>query len=576
MIVQTIKAQVNTKGLLKNTSALFSGEFKDIATELLQNSRRAGASQVEINVENNKITFKDNGTGIKDPSVILNVATSNWDEEIVHSEHPAGMGVMSLATRKEVTVRSQDWICELRPESFSGFEEVPIVRTESITGTSISFLLNDKELKDFYRGKNVWYSDLEDLVRYYPVNVSINGNRAKQSSFLHEGGNCLYVKEWKGLNIAVKRNMSRGAINFYGLDIYNHTLPVVYGEHGAEKYSVAVDVINCPELRLVLPARKEVVTNDFFEELVNECELTIYEAIAKDPKGHYLSYAHYLAAKKLGININESRPLLRGYCPYTSEGTILSRIEPTTVDSVILDYSLSRQSDSDGLFSDDEDVYNYMSVYVQKVLEDDGITDLREPDEEMSWYRWYRKITIYKPEAIVAIEDGVEKRINEISKLEDIDADELYIEFLKYRLDDSISEEIVRLEIPFIFLDKDGTRWTYPSERNTALIRNKNIEMPDYSEIKDLLENLYFDYDSDGDSLDTQLHQYHSDTRRWYISKFFSEEESLTSYISSTCEEFLYDLRRAHYEADIKVRRVKNRYGDYDMKLEVDLIKGKD
>jgi hypothetical protein len=578
MIVKTIKAQVNTKALLKNASSLFSGDFKDIATELLQNSRRAEASQVEITVDEDKITFKDNGTGIQDPSVVLNIATSNWDDEIVNSEHPAGMGVFSLAARKGVVIRSQDWTCELTPESFSGLEEVSVIKTEPIKGTSISFLLNDTELKAHYKGKSVWYYDLESLVRYYPVNVNINGEKAKQSSFLHEGGKCFYVKEWRGLNIGVTKNKSCGEINFYGLTILNSSLPSVYSRGNTGKYSVVIDVLNCPELQLVLPARKEVVINDFFDELLDECNCTIYEAIAQDRQGHYLSYEHYIEARRLGIDIYESKPLLREYSPYTSEeyagdaGRFLGRLAPVTIDTVILNYSISENECADALFSEDENLYNYMSDFVERALHNSGLTDLREPDASMARYQWYKKLVNYKPVAIVAVDEGIETRIEEVKDLENIEADELYIEFLKYKLDNSISEETVRLEIPFILLDESRARYCGVSDKNILLIRNKNHEMPEYEDIKELLENLYFEYDTDGDSLDTQLNYFHTDARRWYISKFVDEKVALISHIRSICDEFLYDLRHAGYEADIKIRRVKSRHGTYDMKLEIDLI----
>ena len=67
---QTIRASV-AQGILAKADRLFRNDDAGIWVELLQNARRAGATRVDVTVEELKdridmcnITFKDNGSGI--------------------------------------------------------------------------------------------------------------------------------------------------------------------------------------------------------------------------------------------------------------------------------------------------------------------------------------------------------------------------------------------------------------------------------------------------------------------------------------------------------------------------------
>lgn len=583
---QKIRAQVNVKGLLKNASSLFNGDFDDIAAELLQNSRRAGATRIDVTIEGDRITFKDNGRGIKDPSIILNIATSDWDKETLETEHPAGMGIFSLASREHVSVRSKDWQCDLTPEAFSGIKDVFVKSCTPIVGTSISFSLNNKDLELTYNKKPNWYKTLCSLVLYYPVNVFINGTLTKQVPFL-QANNCSYVKEWCGLNIGVTRSgsVSTGLINFYGLVITDSYLPNLYSAKFGERYCVCIDLIQCPELKLVLPARKEPVIDEFHKQLEKECTLAVYEAAAQQPEGHFLKYDNYLEAKRLGVSINEARRKLWCYVPYCTTNTYVHQdLENVDNDTVILDYEKDDEFDEDEdyeysglcLFRESIERRNYMSVFVSSCLERAGIKDIRSPFSSISGYSWYRKLDIYRPLAIVAVEDEIETRITNVEELEDeeledIEADELYIEFLKYKKDRSVPAEIVRFSIPYILLGNEY-RYSDLASRDIKCFRNKHYDMPEYHEIEDMLECLYCDIDDEGDSADTQIDYFKQCARLWYLSKFVNEEEALKEQIISSCRNFAYALKFAGYNAEIKLTKTLVRYSS-EMKIDVNLIK---
>ena len=62
---QTIQAQVSKRLLLK-ADRLFTGTLDGRIIEILQNARRAGATEVKITNKDGFVTVRDNGSGIED------------------------------------------------------------------------------------------------------------------------------------------------------------------------------------------------------------------------------------------------------------------------------------------------------------------------------------------------------------------------------------------------------------------------------------------------------------------------------------------------------------------------------
>jgi hypothetical protein len=103
--METIQARVS-KRLLSKVDRLFTGTLDGRIIEILQNARRAGATQVTITNEKGLVTVRDNGCGIDDFSKLLDLGDSDWDQAMEEAEDPAGVGVFCLAPRK-VTICSK-------------------------------------------------------------------------------------------------------------------------------------------------------------------------------------------------------------------------------------------------------------------------------------------------------------------------------------------------------------------------------------------------------------------------------------------------------------------------------------
>ncbi len=97
---QYICAKVS-KRLLSKADRLFTGTLDGRMIEILQNARRAGATEVHIINSDGQVTVRDNGQGIADFATLLDLGKSGWDESMESVEDPAGVGVFCLGACRE-------------------------------------------------------------------------------------------------------------------------------------------------------------------------------------------------------------------------------------------------------------------------------------------------------------------------------------------------------------------------------------------------------------------------------------------------------------------------------------------
>ena len=297
----TIQAQVSPR-ILQKAHLLFNQNPKTILHELLQNCRRADAKRVDISVSSTatgcEITIHDDGTGIADPSSLLNLGGSGWDESISNSESPAGMGFFSLSHLPGgVHVESGCWTVELNSDAFKGVAPCPVHSSCYIEGTKISFSLDLKF--------DVFIGVVSACVLYYPVSVFVNGNPAVQVDFPKES---LFVHKAKGSSIALRENRSFWGpdlnLNFFGLTLKVELKPYW-------PFHFFVNVNDNEIVDLVLPSRDKVVENQKFEALKIECRRATYEYIFQLSIPHSLPYCYYQEAHRMGIMIPEAQAQLR-------------------------------------------------------------------------------------------------------------------------------------------------------------------------------------------------------------------------------------------------------------------------
>jgi len=316
----TIHTDVS-QSLLGKITRFFNGSILDVLIEAIQNGRRAGATRIDIDrIETDSglmLRIRDDGRGIADPAKFLSLGDSGWDDDVVRSEDPAGMGVFCLAGR-HVIVRSHAadlgaaWQATITPDAWENGSSLDLTPSSIDKGTEIEFDLPE-----------CWSKALDQAVReaalYCPVAVWFGGERQHHEDFLQEA---IRVEEWNGCRIGIYPHNhdlfpEKPRINFHGLAIPCR-LPHIQGVDDGRGWYAKVDICDAPGLHLVLPARKEIVQGAALDNLREACEAAIFRTIAREGY-HRLSRAHWHRAGALGVILPEAAPYLFEWTPRTAE-----------------------------------------------------------------------------------------------------------------------------------------------------------------------------------------------------------------------------------------------------------------
>ena len=339
-MTRTIRARIHETAV-KRVTRIYAATLADIFAETLQNSRRADATRVRISVSASTVrpddiapatgetplivTIADDGAGIADPAVLLSFGENGWDDALVEREDAAGFGFASLARRNCIVSsrpRSPDgemvpgWRVALEPAHFLGEADAVVQAHDEAPypwGTSISF--EATETAPAIRNA------AENAARHFPLPVVFDdatdeGTTAEELPRRAFLDGAVHAEPWQGLVFGVFQNRRDGYrdpdLNFFGLTL-TIGLPTVETVHGAT-WSVLADVDDCPDLELVLPARKEAVENAFLKDMREAARSAVYRAMAADPSPRP-AFEDWSRAREAGIDIAPPPALLRPWRP---------------------------------------------------------------------------------------------------------------------------------------------------------------------------------------------------------------------------------------------------------------------
>ena len=394
----TIRARIHD-GALKRVTRTFAATLGDIFTELLQNARRADAARARVVVAGPDdgpftVTVTDDGAGITDPGVLLSFGENGWREALVAAEDAAGMGMLSLA-RRGCTVASRPraldgspvsgWRVDLAPEHFLGEAEAEVRPDDTAPwpqGTTVAFETTGVETADAVR------AGLGAAARHYPLPVVFEhvphtppaGEMLERRPFL-EGA--VHVECWRGVVFGVFKDRWNGIglhdpdVSFHGATVAVR-LPSVESVHGP-RWTVAADVEDCPDLELVLPARKEAVETPFLDEMREAARLAIYRAMAADPdpRPSFEDRRRALAADiVIAVPPPELRPWRAGIAD-VDNWREPPRLRPVDADALLVTYDAEPPE----------------AQAFQRAAERNAVAErLFEPDRRLEGYAWYDAI----------------------------------------------------------------------------------------------------------------------------------------------------------------------------------------
>ncbi|BAI96659.1 hypothetical protein Sj15T_09640 [Sphingobium sp. TA15] len=323
---------------LSRVSRFYSGGPEDAIAEILQNSRRAGASCVDIDLLNRAghpvLTIRDDGIGIDDPAALLALGHSGWGDKIAQAEDPAGMGVFSLAGLR-VEYRSYShsaksgWRVIIDGDAWSHQRPIAIEPFDHSNGTEIHIDMPEAwESRGFERV-------VEQVARYYPLRVFWQGTELDRADWLADAH---FIEQWESGRIGVYRNRHRHlsgepTINFHGLTV-RATLPHLSEVDGA-RWTVLYDVGPISPLQLVLPARKDVIQTASLDALKTACQAAIFRAIAAE-SSHRLSHEDWLRAANLDISLPAADSSLNIWIPPVADYRSRHRGSPLRCEPMIV------------------------------------------------------------------------------------------------------------------------------------------------------------------------------------------------------------------------------------------------
>jgi hypothetical protein len=301
--MNTIQAKVS-KRLLTKASRLFTGTLDGRIIEILQNSRRAGATHVNIVNKDGSVTVSGNGSGIDDFTKLLDLGDSDWQESMEMTEDPAGVGLFCLAPRQLMILSGSRKVC-ITESAWTGKPVEVAQNDDPIKGTILTF-------KD-----ELWEFDtVEKHAVFSGITVTVDDQQCAKEPFCSENA-INYPALGCKIEVRLKNTLSKQhahfrhgyysdnvLVNFHGQVLSFTDTPVSCNE-----LSFLVDMTGeSTGIRLMLPARTQLIENNAFGELKAAIEFEAYRFIQRQGP-HKLPFDEYERAKELGIDLPEAEPI---------------------------------------------------------------------------------------------------------------------------------------------------------------------------------------------------------------------------------------------------------------------------
>ncbi len=553
-----IRARIHPRAL-DHMPLFFDATTPTVFSELIQNARRAGASRVDITIEpadssvgneTLKVTVQDNGHGITDPSVVLSFGQSAWGEDVARRERAAGMGIACLARRGcSISSRAEaprtrhatGWRMTLGPDHFLGKTVATAVSDKTAPspfGTCVTFHATESS--------SMLRSVVTNASRYAPLQVSFNGTELARREFLETA---LHREEWNGVTLGVIKSRHpfyrQPDLSFHGVTL-NVCLPHVKSLNG-EIWTVRADMVDCRELELVLPARKEAVENAFLRELRHEARLAIYRALEPTDPPPRFAYEDHVRAANAGIDLPAPPVALRRWRPRTADvhewrgDTELENLGP---DSIIVEYD-----------ADPPDTQTFFRTARRAKL----APNLFEADRRLAGYAWYDKLPRLTDVNTHIEIDGVpytERELRRQFRAARYGDDDFGPRDRATRIVTTVSvarpdgtQDTNRYMADIAFLDKE---FDLPSDTPSFVTAGSDISA---DELAQLLRRAYFcpSDDSEADSYESQSDQFDDAALHVALKHVASAEEAIRTAIAQVVRREIQQLIPRDRHADITI-----------------------
>ncbi len=568
---RTIRARIHETAV-KRVTRIYAATMADIFAETLQNSRRAGATLVRISVsaptaQSDQIaatvgetplivTVADDGAGINDPAVLLSFGENGWDGDLVRREDAAGFGFASLARRNcavSSRPRSPDgetlpgWRVELEPAHFLGEAEAEVHADDEAPhpcGTAVSFEAAEA---------TAVRTAAEYAARHFPLPVvfqdrtqddTADPEELPRQAFLD---GTVHAEQWRGLVFGIFNNRRNGYrdpdLNFFGLTL-STGLPKVETVHGPT-WSVLADVEDCPDLELVLPARKEAVENGFLEEMRDASRLAIYRAMAADPSPRP-AFEDRERARAGGIHIAPPPAVLRPWQPSVADCNDWRdppKLAAAGGHALVMDCD-PEPPDAQALW---------------RAAEREGVASrLFEADRRLEGYDWYDRLDRVTGIAAHVVLNGKTYALEDAPLPERTGPNATALPPRPEAVRIELAVRAARGPAPALVLDTDlafaGEAWSWLHDALPLVTEDSTLQP---RELAQLLRDGFFSPsdDADADSYDTQRGRFDEDALHLATRLLLSDDEACRASIAEVVRRELMWLAPGDRTVDIRIRR---------------------
>ena len=526
----SIRARVHD-GAIDRVTRFFNDSASDAFVELIQNARRGGASRLDVVTEaipagGIRVTVTDDGRGIADPAVLLSFGESGWDAETAEREDPAGIGVYALSkrgcsvsSRPRIAIgeHAPGWRVVLTPDCFLGKEDATLFANDNAPwphGTAISFMA-DETLEAIQAA-------LSGAARHCPLSVTVNGETVECRAFL-DGS--LHAEHWRGLAFGVFRDRFTGFntpdLNFHGLTLAVR-LPTVDTIMGGT-WSVRADIDACPELELVLPARKEAVEAPFLNEMREAARLAIYRAMAAADPAPRVAWSDYSKAAAAGIDMPQPPAELRPWRPGIADiddWRDTPPFAPVDADSLVM-----------AVDPEPQDAQAFCRAAERARIS----SRLFESDTRFEGYAWHDALARVRDMRIDVTEAGVTHPLDAFRAASDASSDTttapvlpdtlarpeaIHMHLNIVRADGPPQAMTVSTDLAFV-----GKGWSWIADAQPLVARDSDL---DPIELKQLLRAAFFSPSDDvsADAYETQRDRFDEEAMHTALALLASEEEA--------------------------------------------------
>lgn len=192
-----MKLSVNAEKTITNFSNVMTDRTK-VISEMIQNSRRAGASRVDISVETVaddcvNLVVVDDGQGISDFNDLFTLSQSGWNKQVQCSDFPFGMGFLSvLFACESVLIQSNGLQMDVNCVDAFCFNDLGEPSICEVQGCGTRITLRNVKMK----AKTV-EDKVKDLARYSSIDLYLNNvlqtSHSSLRAFVSKGAEIIHT-----------------------------------------------------------------------------------------------------------------------------------------------------------------------------------------------------------------------------------------------------------------------------------------------------------------------------------------------------------------------------------------------